>query len=538
MPACTRRFFVLFFLLCTFPVWPQLSNSGNLKTYIDNIISNMPQTNGSNDYQDPSNTQLEIWERVVTDIINAEYVSAHNRADSIGYNVIHYTDTSPDPDKDYYILQKQDAGSNYWGTYIFNQAPDRLRLIIQSPHPRADFNTGRQGFFIFRNLGARVFCLSGTHRCNSSSFSDCDGTTKVCSPENNSENFRVSDQAHNADGIFQRTTSTLAALITDIIVVQPHGFSKDDGEPDLIMSNGSTQLPPTDFLSILKTELLAIDADLIFKIAHIDFDWDELLALTNTQGRFINGSVDPCDDNAPANTGRFLHIEQARDSLRDNETNLLKLSDALANTFPIEPLPVELISFTAIGFDNSVKLKWQTATEVNNYGFEVQRSKDGNQKSEDRNQDENYEWEKIGFIKGNGNSNSVKEYSFVDQNISSGHYSYRLKQIDNDGTYEYSKIAGALIISPDEYILEQNYPNPFNPATNFKFRIPSSLTGDQSGVLVTLKIYDVLGRDIAEVVNEELHPGEYEFPYSSPLDPASPTTCATGSRPAAAVVSI
>ncbi len=121
-----------------------------------------------------------------------------------------------------------------------------------------------------------------------------------------------------------------------------------------------------------------------------------------------------------------------------------------------DPLPVELTSFSAATIGSTIKLNWQTATEVNNYGFEVERRALSAERQA---------WEKIGFVNGNGNSNSPKDYSFVDDKVSSGKYSYRLKQIDNDGQFEYSKTINVDFNGVKKFELSQNYPNPFNPTT-------------------------------------------------------------------------
>lgn len=149
-----------------------------------------------------------------------------------------------------------------------------------------------------------------------------------------------------------------------------------------------------------------------------------------------------------------------------------------------EPLPVELSSLTAkVLKGGGVKLDWRTETEVSNFGFEIERS----QKSNDKGQTE---WEKIVFVDGNGNSNSPKEYSYTDEVIKYGSYAYRLKQIDTDGQFEYSKVievdAGNI---PNGFVLEQNYPNPFNPITTIKFAVAETQKAE-------LKVFDLLGNEV------------------------------------------
>jgi len=158
-------------------------------------------------------------------------------------------------------------------------------------------------------------------------------------------------------------------------------------------------------------------------------------------------------------------------------------------------LPVELISFNASFNMDNVELHWQTQTEVNNYGFNVERSIT------------NKDWATLSFIEGNGNSNSPKYYDFTDNDITkSGNYNYRLKQIDNDGTFEYSKIVSVNVSLPDNYYLSQNYPNPFNPETKIDFSIPQKQ-------MVTLRIYNTIGEQVAELLNEEKDAGSYSVTF-------------------------
>ncbi len=164
-------------------------------------------------------------------------------------------------------------------------------------------------------------------------------------------------------------------------------------------------------------------------------------------------------------------------------------------------LPVELFSFSASLIGTEVKLSWMTMTEVNNYGFEIERL------SED-----NSGWQIVGFVRGNGNSNSVKTYSFIDSEINSGRLAYRLRQIDNDGSFEYSNEIEVDFNLPIKYELIQNYPNPFNPSTKIRYSIPNVRSGLAQTVL---KVYDVLGNEIATLVNEYKPAGSYEVTFDA-----------------------
>ena len=159
------------------------------------------------------------------------------------------------------------------------------------------------------------------------------------------------------------------------------------------------------------------------------------------------------------------------------------------------PMPVELASFTSSVTGRDVLLSWSTVSEVNNSGFEIEKSNVKGQMSND--------WNIVGFVSGNGTSTDIHNYEFTDKNLNSGKYNYRLKQTDFNGNFEYFELAEEVNIGiPDKYSLSQNYPNPFNPYTNLEFGI-SNLG------FVTLKIYDVIGREIVTLVNEIKEPGYY-----------------------------
>jgi hypothetical protein len=182
-------------------------------------------------------------------------------------------------------------------------------------------------------------------------------------------------------------------------------------------------------------------------------------------------------------------------------------------TGDVDPLPVELTSFTGIAIGNVVELAWQTATEVNNYGFEVERCTVVNRSLEVNG---SLAWTKIGFVAGNGNSNSPKSYSFTDvrlndvvgQATAKGKIVYRLKQIDNDGKFEYQGNVEVNVSSAATFALAQNFPNPFNPTTNIQYSIPNAQ-------FVSLKVYDMLGKEIATLVNSMQEAGEKHVQFNA-----------------------
>ncbi len=158
-------------------------------------------------------------------------------------------------------------------------------------------------------------------------------------------------------------------------------------------------------------------------------------------------------------------------------------------------IPVELTSFAGSVNGTSVTLNWSTATETNNSGFQIERN-NGNG------------FEAIDFVSGFGTVTEIKNYTYVDENLNSGRYSYRLKQIDFDGTFEYSNIVEVEIVAPSVFALDQNYPNPFNPSTTIKF----SLATDSK---VSLKIFDVLGQEVSALINGQLPAGTHSVNFNA-----------------------
>ncbi|MEJ2103488.1 MAG: T9SS type A sorting domain-containing protein, partial [Ignavibacteriaceae bacterium] len=168
----------------------------------------------------------------------------------------------------------------------------------------------------------------------------------------------------------------------------------------------------------------------------------------------------------------------------------------IAATWNISIIPVEFTSFTASVVGTDVKLRWETATEINNSGFSIERKST------------NSEYTEIGFVPGHGTTSEPTTYLFTDENLRAGEYTYRLKQIDFDGTVSYSDEVSADVIAPAVFSLDQNYPNPFNPSTKISF----SLAVDSK---VSLKIFDVLGQEVASLVNQELTAGIHNYDFNA-----------------------
>jgi len=159
-------------------------------------------------------------------------------------------------------------------------------------------------------------------------------------------------------------------------------------------------------------------------------------------------------------------------------------------------LPVELNLFTAVTDGRMIRLNWETKTEKNSYKFNIERKTIST------------DWGLIGSIKAAVLSNSPKQYSYTDNKLQSGKYQYRLKMIDNDGTFKYSSVVEAEVAVPTEYELSQNFPNPFNPSTIIKYQVPQNS-------MISLKVYNSLGQEVATLVNGMVNAGSYEVQLNS-----------------------
>jgi len=319
-----KNLFYLFLLLSTLSAKSQISMSGSITSHVNNLIDNLPGSGGL-EYSNPSPAEYSSWETLITNFISGANVSTS--AASFEYDFIEFIDSS----RQYFILQPSAGGSRHWGIYVFNYSYCR-ELVIQAPHPKYDFNTAKEAIYVMKKSRALLCAIAGTHRCNHTLNSGCSGTTSVCG--GTGLPFKISDLAHNDSSAFQATTASIFNLYPTTTFLQLHGFTKGPTDPYVILSNGTRDLPFNDNIDALKTSLAMIDPVLDFKVAHVDLTWNRLIGFTNTQGRFINSSGNPCSTSAIASSGKFIHMEQEKTRLRDDSTKWEVVSQAINNSFP------------------------------------------------------------------------------------------------------------------------------------------------------------------------------------------------------------
>jgi hypothetical protein len=164
-------------------------------------------------------------------------------------------------------------------------------------------------------------------------------------------------------------------------------------------------------------------------------------------------------------------------------------------------LPVELTTFASTVSGRQVNLSWETKTEVNSNKFEIDRGLVSPK-------DASVTWTSVGTVSAAGNSNSPKKYSYTEKNVQSGKYQYRLKMIDNDGSFKYSNLVETMVALPKEFAISQNYPNPFNPSTKIDYQVPVDAK-------VILEVYNIAGQKVVDLVNQDQQAGYYSVSFGS-----------------------
>jgi hypothetical protein len=270
---------------------------------------------------------------------------------------------------------------------------------------------------------------------------------------------------------------------------------------ELVMPAGSNSYAQVFFGDVITSPVVITGAGVDSNITGYKLEFYSIDPITsNNYSSFSNGYIAGQLSFITNTLGCCFDSARALARAKGTENGTLDFYNGFGEVQPeyiiTNPLPVELTSFTAKIIDKNVLLNWQTSTETNNYGFEIERA--------------SYlqVWEHIGFVSGNGNSNSPKEYSFMDKNPDGvGEIKYRLKQIDNDGQFEYSNVISTNY-SINGFEIFQNYPNPFNPSTTISWQ--SAIGGN-----VSIKIYDILGNEVAEILNEYKSAGGQEIKFES-----------------------
>ncbi len=201
-------------------------------------------------------------------------------------------------------------------------------------------------------------------------------------------------------------------------------------------------------------------------------------------------------DEFPAVNVRYVRVH----FINNNQSNWAGLWEG--QIWGLDMVPVELISFNAEYYDGKVYIEWSTATELNNLGFEIQRSQNG------------IDYNGLGFIEGHGTTSEMQYYSFTDNTFNKvGKYYYRLKDISNDGEFHYSYEVQVNIDGISTFQLMQNYPNPFNPSTAIEYYVPKLSR-------VKLIVYNTIGQEVQTLVDGEKAPGLYEVEFNAAILPS------------------
>ena len=319
---------------------------------------------------------------------------------------------------------------------------------------------------------------------------DIDGDTRTTTPDIGADEF-VAATASASGSITSPTVSSYTAMFALInpggVEINPTSYTSGASFTAQFYGSGRTGSIPAGVTSlspyywVISSDASSLDITLRFYFDQIGGNG---VADPNTLRLFKrDGTGTAWTEITSGITRTATYIEVS---------GLTSLSEFVLGGNVDNPLPVELVSFTAQVKNRSAILSWETKTEIDNLGFEVERK------------DKSGSWMKTGFVEGHGTSNAPKYYNFEDKKITSGKYSYRLKQIDNNGSFEYSDEVEVTIDLPTEFAMSQNYPNPFNPSTKVDYQLAENAR-------VTIELYGMTGERVEVLVSEEQEAGYYSM---------------------------
>ncbi|WP_411820059.1 hypothetical protein ABFZ85_00830 [Hyphococcus formosus] len=325
------------------PVDPIPSQSGSLSSYLTSL-----EFGTANDgiFQVPGASKRLTLSDTIVDILNSDYSDAHDKAETIGYELIEFNDT--DTGITHYLLREKNmvpsAGSHGGGTFVFNPAASR-NVAIHVPHPKFDQNTNLEGIAAYLELDVRYFLMAGVHRRSSPVASSCQ----------NFSDYRVSDAVHNDEHLFFVAQKAIEDFDSTVHYIEFHGFGASSlatlqsqcapGDNDKLVNLSETRslvnASGVTLMTTLESIINAggqISACIYSPVLNVDGDdlyTTSLGGTTNTSGRYTNGSVDVCDMAAEdaSNTHRYLHIEQSSKVRSDHRDLMIDYIDQALDEF-------------------------------------------------------------------------------------------------------------------------------------------------------------------------------------------------------------
>ena len=308
-----------------------VDRQGSLETYLKGIQLGQ---DGMDDWVEPGDARRADFASALQLLLSGDVDQAAAAAANAGYELQRYQDTDLDPARTHYVLAEQhpfgSTGFTGGGTYVYY--PDGVPLAIEVPHPLFDTHTDLEGIEQYLQLGARFLLLSGTHRHSSPTATTCSGTT----------DYRRSDPAHYDQHLFQTVHEVADQTYADLLFLQLHGFGSSSlsalqqatgitSDSAVIVSQGTTADSTTAEQGFAARLAQAVNNSTNVQAVIYPYEYNQLGGTRNVQGRYTNGSSDPCTQAAASHSGRFVHLEQSY-TVRDTQRSVI--TQAIAAALP------------------------------------------------------------------------------------------------------------------------------------------------------------------------------------------------------------